>query len=186
MKVWFPAFVLSASIVCGCTDVNEPAPQQQPTPTPNSTPSTASGHEQSPSQTTPTQTTPSTSSIPKEDGRLVDMQAEQAKNPDLVVVDGKIKGSDPISAAGSAYVSMTSGVQAQNMQHNVRIMQAEKGRPLTFDEFQGLAKQLNIQFNKMPPYRMFGYDSKTGEVVVLEDKAMKKKIYEEKGIPWDE
>ncbi len=182
MQVRFFPIVLCMLTVCGCTDVNEPAPQQQATQTPatpNSTPAEPSSHAQSPPQ-------PQRPSIPKEDGRLVDLQAEQAKNPDLVVVDGKIKGSDPISAAGSAYVSMTSGVQAQNMQHNVRIMQAEKGRPLTFTEFEGLAKQLNIQFNKMPPYRMFGYDSKTGEVVVLEDKAMKKKIYEEKGIPWDE
>ncbi|WP_166819851.1 hypothetical protein [Thalassoroseus pseudoceratinae] len=184
MSVRSFVFPLSVFLVCGCVDINQPdpAPQQQTSqaPTEPGTESQApSSHEQAPSA-------PPRPTIAKEDGRLVDLQAEQAKNPELVIIDNKINASDPISAIGSAYVTQTSRVQALNMQHQLKLMQAEKGRPLNFNEFKDLVKQLNIQFNKLPPYRMFGYDSKTGEIAIIEDKAMKKKIYDEKGIPWDE
>ena len=184
MKVWFSAIALGLFLNCGCADVDEPAPvpQQQNVQSHASAPSSHSSHTETPAAPV----APPRPTVPQEDGRLVDMQTEMAKNPNIVVIDNKIQGSDPISALGSAYVTQTSRVQALNMQQNLRIMQAEKGRPLNFAEFEGLVKQLNIQCNKLPPYRMFGYDSKTGEISILEDKAMKKTIYEEKGIPWDE
>ena len=33
---------------------------------------------------------------------------------------------------------------------------------------------------------MYGYDSQTGQIVVLEDAALKKQIFEEKGIPLED
>jgi hypothetical protein len=44
----------------------------------------------------------------------------------------------------------------------------------------------DLQFKWLKPYQMYGYDSDTGTLVVLEDKADKKRIYEAAGIPLDE
>ena len=46
-----------------------------------------------------------------------------------------------------------------------------------------ITKQNHVEFAKLPPYKMYGYDSQTGGIVILEDKAEKIRLYKEAGIP---
>lgn len=125
--------------------------------------------------------------IPDVEARLVEWPKAKEKMPSLEVVENKVQGNDPISVAASAYVSLSSKAESLNFQHQLNIMkEINEGRPISFQEFQNLAKQMRIQFKNQPAYRYYGYDTKTGGIVVLEDKAEKKRIYEEKGIPWNE
>jgi hypothetical protein len=125
--------------------------------------------------------------IGKTDGKVVDMKKAMAENPDLVIVQNKIEGNDPFSAYGSAYVSMTSNISINAFKHNLNLwknMPENDRRNPTYKKFMEMAKEL--QFNRLPPYQMYGYDSDTGNIMVLEDKADKKRRYEAAGIPLDE
>lgn len=119
------------------------------------------------------------------DAQLVDYQKVK-DDPNIVVIENKAKGQDPISFAASAYVSLSTKAQALAFQHQLKLMQAANGTWPTFQEFQQTAKQMRVEFNRMKPYQMYGYDPKTGEIMILEDQQKKKQIYEEKGIPLDE
>ena len=128
-----------------------------------------------------------TKTIPEVEARLVEWPKAKQQIPGLEVVENKVEGSDPISVAASAYVSLAAKAEVNNFKHNLDIaVAANEGRPLSFKEFQELARQCRIQFQNQPAYRYYGYDTKTGGIVVLEDKIEKKRIYDAKGIPWDE
>lgn len=128
-----------------------------------------------------------TKTIPEIEARLVEWPKAKQQMPGLEVVENKVQGGDPISVAASAYVSLSSRAESLNFQHQLNIMkEINEGRPISFKQFQDLARQCRIKFQNQPAYRYYGYDSKTGGLVVLEDKIEKKRIYEEKGIPWDE
>ena len=125
--------------------------------------------------------------IGKTDGKVVDMKKAMAENPDIEIVENKIEGSDPFSSAGSAYVSMSSRISINSFKHNLNLWknlpQNDRRNP-TYKKFMEMAKDL--QFNRLPPYQMYGYDSETGTLVVLEDKAEKRRRYQAAGIPLDE
>ena len=107
------------------------------------------------------------------------------ENPEIIVVDGKIKGVDPFSQAGSAYVSMSSRVSTLGMQQAIKAHKALNDRFPTYDEYMQMMKENRIEFAALPPYKMYGYDAETGNILVLEDKKKKAELYKEAGIPLD-
>ena len=100
--------------------------------------------------------------------KVVDMSVA-AKQPNLRVVENKIKGNDPLSVAASAYVTQRGRVAMLNLQNSMNIFKAKNGKPPTFKEFQEMLKQHNVELSVLPPNRLYGYDPKTGGIVILED-----------------
>lgn len=107
------------------------------------------------------------------------------KDPDVSVVDGKIKGVDPYTQAGSAYVSMASRVSTLGMQQAIKAHKALNDRFPNYDEYMKMMKENRIQFAELPPYLMYGYDDETGNILVLSDNKKKVQLYKEAGIPLD-
>ena len=100
--------------------------------------------------------------------KVVDMSVA-AKQPNLRVVENKIKGNDPLSVAASAYVTQRGRVAMLNLQNSMKMFKAMKGKPPTFKEFQEMLKQHNVELSVLPPNRLYGYDPKTGGIVIMED-----------------
>ena len=127
-----------------------------------------------------------TSIIGKTTAEVVDKQQAMAENPDLVIVDSKVSTSDPITFAARAYIAKSAQVSTFGFQRAVQTYQAEYDRYPSYDEFLRMMKENRVQFAEMPSYRMYGYEAQTGTIVILEDKALKAKIYEQAGIPVDD
>tara|TARA_R110000868_G_scaffold411770_1_gene709713 strand:+ start:11576 stop:12277 length:702 start_codon:yes stop_codon:yes gene_type:complete len=107
------------------------------------------------------------------------------ENPDIEVVDGKIKGVDPFTQAGSAYVSMASRVSTLGMQQAIKAHKALNDRFPTYDEYMQMMKENRIEFAELPPYKMYGYDAESGNILVLQDNRKKAELYKKAGIPLD-
>jgi len=122
--------------------------------------------------------------IPKAAAKVVDMSVA-LQNSNIQVSENKITGNDPLSAAASAYVTQGARIQMLNFKNSIKTQKAINGKNPTFTEFMKIVKQHKIEFNAMPPYRMYGYDPKTGGIAILEDKAEKARLYKEAGIPLD-
>ncbi|MDC0175804.1 hypothetical protein OAJ60_02610 [Planctomycetaceae bacterium] len=104
-------------------------------------------------------------------------------NPFIIVVDNKVRGSDPLTIAATAYVAATSRASALNFKRQLDIIKASKGRAPTFAEFQRLQKQLKIELAKLPRYQAYAYDESTGGLLVIENKQFKIQLYRQAGIP---
>ncbi len=100
--------------------------------------------------------------------RVVDMSVA-AKQPNLRVVENRISGSDPLSVAASAYVTQRGRVAMLNLRNSMKMFKAINGKPPTFKEFEKMMKEHNVELNVLPPKRLYGYDPKTGGIVILED-----------------
>ncbi len=131
--------------------------------------------------------------IPDVESRIVEWPKHGQENPNVVLADTKVEGWDPYSAAASAYVNMAARLETDVAGYNSRLqsqIDALEGggdaKPQSFEQFVKEFPKTGGKFKNQPPYRLYGYNPQTGKVVVLEDKAEKKRIYEEKGIPWDE
>lgn len=107
------------------------------------------------------------------------------EDPAITIVDGKIKGVDPFSQAGSAYVSMSSKVSTLGMQQAIKAHKALNDRFPTYDEYMKIMKENRVEFAALPPYKMYGYNAETGNIMVLEDGKKKAQLYKEAGIPLD-
>ncbi|MCA9003806.1 MAG: hypothetical protein KDA70_00935 [Planctomycetaceae bacterium] len=107
------------------------------------------------------------------------------ENPSIEVVDGKIKGVDPYSQAGSAYVSMASRVSTLGMQQAIKAHKALNDRFPSYDEYIQMMKENRIEFAQLPPYKMYGYDAESGNILVLQDNKKKEELYKKAGIPLD-
>lgn len=129
---------------------------------------------------------PTGSIIGKTTSKIVDA-AEAKKNPKIVEVENKVTGSDPLTVSFNAYVSITSRASVLNFKHQMDILKATNDDKYpTFKETEKLMKQLNIQLSELPPYQLYGYDAKTGGIVLLEDKAEKIRLYKANNIPLDD
>ncbi len=124
------------------------------------------------------------SAIHKTTAVVVDAK-QVANNPDFSVVDGKIKGVDPFTQAGSAYFSMASRVSTLGMQQAIQAHKALNDKFPTYDEYMKMMKENRIEFAQLPPYQMYGYDDETGHILVLQDNKKKAQLYKEAGIPLD-
>ncbi|WP_417389035.1 hypothetical protein [Gimesia sp.] len=107
------------------------------------------------------------------------------ENPDIEIVDGKIKGVDPFTQAGSAYVSMASRVSTLGMQQAIQHHKVLNERFPTYDEYMQMMKENRIEFAELPPYKMYGYDAESGNILVLQDNRKKEELYKKAGIPLD-
>ena len=136
----------------------------------------------------PTEPAKKTGSIlGKTDGKIVDL-VEAKKNPKIVEIDGKIVGNDPLTASFNSYVSITSKASVLNFKHQMDIMKEINGGKdyPPFKEAMQLMKQMNVQVASQPPWQMYGYDAKTGGLVLLEDKGEKIRLYKVNNIPIEE
>lgn len=107
------------------------------------------------------------------------------ETPGIIVVDGKIKGVDPFTQAGSAYVSMASRVSTLGMQQAIQHHKVLNERFPTYDEYMQMMKENRIEFAELPPYKMYGYDAESGNILVLQDNRKKEELYKKAGIPLD-
>jgi hypothetical protein len=129
---------------------------------------------------------PTKSIIGRTTSKIVDL-AEAKKNPKIVEVDKKDLGTDPLTVSFNAYVSITSRASVLNFKHQMDILkETNEGKYPTFKEAEKLMKQLNIQLSEVPPYQLYGYDQKTGGIVLLEDKAEKIRLYKQNGLAIEE
>lgn len=130
---------------------------------------------------------PNGSIIGKREGKIVDL-AEAKKDPKIVEISSKVTGDDPLTASFNAYVSITSQASVLNFKHQMDILKAADDRSQypSYKEAMQLMKQLKIEVASQPPWQLYGYDAKTGGLVLLENKAEKIRIYKEKGIPIEE
>ena len=110
---------------------------------------------------------------------------EALKNPDIEVVDGKIKGVDPFSQAGSAYVVMASKASTFGMQQAIKTHKVLNDKFPSYDEYMKMMKENRVEFAQLPPYKLYGYDAETGNIMVLQDNKKKAELYKEAGIPLD-
>ena len=156
-----------------------PAANPQPAANPPTDANPAAAPEQPPAK-------PTGSILGKTTGKIVDL-AEAKKNPKIVEIDNKVTGSDPLTASFSAYVSITSRASALNFKHQMDILKATNDDKYpTFKEAEKLMKQLHLELTALPPYQLYGYDAKTGGIVVLEDKAEKIRLYKLNNIPLED
>ena len=122
--------------------------------------------------------------VGKTTAKVVDYKKATAENPNLVVVKNEVRGNDPITVAGSAYISASSRVSAAAFQHQIDLMkELNGGKWPTFEEYQAEARRQNIRFSELPAYQMWGYDDQTGQVMILEDRAVKAQMREAAGLP---
>ncbi len=180
-KLVAPGGMATGGDISDVANAGRAAPATNPQPAANPPPAanTAAAPEQPPAK-------PSGSIIGKTTGKIVDL-AEAKKNPKIVEIDNKITGSDPLTASFSAYVSITSRATALNFKHQMDIVKAgNDDKYPTFKEAEKLMKQLHIELSALPPYQLYGYDAKTGGIVVLEDKVEKIRLYKLNSIPLDD
>jgi hypothetical protein len=135
-----------------------------------------------PTETTP-QPTPKSGIIYKTTAKVVDVR-KATQNPKVVVVENKTTGSnDPLKVLGSVYLAAASRASTAGFTQAIKQHKALSGKNPTYAEFMQMAKQSRVEFAKLPPYKMYGYDSQTGGIVILEDKAEKIRLYKAAGIP---
>jgi len=122
--------------------------------------------------------------IGKTTAKVVD--AEKAtQDPNIVVVENKISGNDPLSVAISSYFSLRSKASTLGMKAAINQIKGVEGRNPTFDEFMKIMNDSRVKFAMLPPYQMYGYDAKLGGIVILQDNADKAERYKKAGIPLD-
>lgn len=122
--------------------------------------------------------------IPKGPAKIVDTK-KTLLQPNVVVIDQKIKGNDPLAQAANAYSTMRSRAKVLQFQHAVNFQKTLNGKYPSVEEFIKLMKENNVEFNYLPLYQMYGYDSSSGAIVILENKAEKAAHYKKAGIPLD-
>lgn len=130
---------------------------------------------------------PNGSIIGKTDGKIVDL-VEAKKNPKVVEVDSKITGIDPLTTSFNAYVSITTKTSVLAFKHQMDLMRELNGGKdyPPYKEAVQLMKQLKVEVSSLPPWQMYGYDAKTGGLVLLEDKGEKIRLYKANNIPIEE
>lgn len=114
--------------------------------------------------------------LKRKTSEVLDKNKAMAENPNLIEVENKITGKDPLTVSLEAYISASSRINVLNFQHQVNLMKAMNDRNPTYQEIVDLIKQTNMQFNALPDYQKFAYDEKEGKFLVLEDPAEKKRI----------
>lgn len=121
--------------------------------------------------------------LPMDNTKLVDKKEALAANPALIETTNRINATDPISAAGQAYFAIPTQAQMLNLKHQIDILKADNdNKPPTFAQFNELLVQNKIQLKGLYRWQVYAYDDQTGDIVVLEDHAMKKAEYEKGGL----
>lgn len=165
--------VLSTFVFCSCEDSKPPETPSQETaveqPAPGETPPPAQKRENILGKTT---------------AEIVDAKKAMAENPDLKVMQTSSLGGDPLTQGANAAIYIPSRILMLNMQNTLKQFQALNDRWPNYEEFMDIIKQNNIQFNMLKRWQMYGYDSEKGEMMILQDEAKKKDIYEKNDLDY--
>jgi len=119
--------------------------------------------------------------ITKREAKLVDKKQALQENPALVEVENKITAGDTLTAVAQSYFTIGSKAQVLAMQRSIQIQKELNNRWPTFEEFEKSLKQAGVQLQGLYAYQMYAYDEDTGGIVILEDRAEKKRQYEAAG-----
>jgi len=121
--------------------------------------------------------------LPKDNTKLVDKKQALAENPALIVTTNRINASDPVSAAAQGYFAIGSQAQLLNLKHQVDILKADNNnKPPSFAQFNDLLQQNGVKLAGLYRWQVYAYDDEAGDIVILEDHAMKKAEYEKGGL----
>jgi hypothetical protein len=192
MRIYFPiAACLVLTSLSGCEVPKLDTPERKPVTLPGmlpvgedlstlSKPATPAG---APANAAPAPPPPADNKgiIGKMTAVVVDAK-EALKNPNIKQVDNKVGGTDPLTVAASAYVSIRSKASTLGFQQELQHYKALNERNPTYAEFTDIMKRNKIEFTELYPYQMYGYDAETGAIVVLEDTAEKARRYKEAGL----
>ncbi len=172
-------FLIAIGLVCsaGCDEAPPPRPVAKPEPAPVQQPAPAQPAAAQPQRQ---------SIIGKTTAVVVDSNKALAENPNLIVVENRKLGEAYLQQVGNAYVTIRSQASTLGMTRAIQLYQAEHGRNPDFDSFVRMMQENGIEFTELYRWQKYGYDSKKGEIQVLEDKAEKKRIYEEAGLEFTE
>jgi hypothetical protein len=117
----------------------------------------------------------------KREAALVDKKQALSENPKLVEVENKINATDPLTAVAQGYFSIGSRANVLAMEHTIKTMHALNERYPTFAEFEDLMKKNGARLGQLYQWQMYAYDDATGTISILEDRAVKKAMYEAAG-----
>lgn len=115
--------------------------------------------------------------------KLVDRNAALKENPDLIEVENRIDATDPLTAATQSYFTLGSRAQLSAFKHQINLYQAQHEKNPPFAEFEQMLKQANVSLQGLYPWQVYAYDDQTGELCILEDRAEKRRLHEERGLP---
>lgn len=117
--------------------------------------------------------------------KIVDMKKAMAENPGWVVTENRINAMDPVTAASQAYFALPSKAQMLNMKHQIDIIKADTGRQPTFEEFSKLLGENQVKLKGIYRWQVYAYDDEKGDIVILENREMKRAEYEKAGLKLD-
>jgi hypothetical protein len=92
--------------------------------------------------------------------------------PDLRIMSRSKTGS----FVTTAYYAPASRASALAFKHNMDIWKAANDRYPTYKEYITQTKQFDLKMAKLPPWQVWAYDERTGELKVLEDPKKKLEI----------
>lgn len=101
---------------------------------------------------------------------VVHLQEFHAQHPELVIVENKFTGSDPLTAALEGYVHLSAKASTLGMKQALQNHKVLHERPPTYPEFLQMMREHRFSFAQLPPNRIYAYDSQAGTIVVLEEK----------------
>lgn len=118
--------------------------------------------------------------------KLVDKQKALEENPKLVETENKNNASDPFSAAAQSYFTIGSKAHILALKHTIDLHKAQYDSNPTFEQFNSMIKQANVDLKGLYPWQVYAYDSKTGQISILEDREEKARLHKEAGLPVSE
>ena len=89
--------------------------------------------------------------------------------PRMKIVDNQFRTSDPLSAAVGAYVSVRAKASLFGMQRALKQHVVLNSRFPTYKEFVQMMRDHRVTFVELPANRVYAYDSKGGNIIVLEE-----------------
>lgn len=103
--------------------------------------------------------------------KVVDKMTFMQAYPQMKIVDNKLRGSDSLSIAVGAYVSQRARVSVLGMQSALKTHRVLNGRFPTYKEFVKMMSDHKVTFTELPANQVYAYDSKGGNIIVLEEPA---------------
>jgi hypothetical protein len=117
---------------------------------------------------------------------IVDAKKALADNPNLMILETSNLGGDPLTQGANSVIYVPSRILMLNMQNTLKQYKALNDKWPNYEEFMDIVKQNNIQFNMLKRWQMYGYDSDKGEMMILQDEAVKKERFEKAGLDYVE
>lgn len=127
--------------------------------------------------------------------KMVDKNKALEENPKLVEVTNDTNATGYLQAVTQTAFSATSRVNQMTMEYNAQVQSyinatdsVKDAKPISFEEFEKQARMNSNNIKGLYPWQVYAYDENTGKVCILEDRAEKKRMYDEIGreYPHDE